>query len=241
MTDSEGHIAIPSKRTKLSGTGDRIVNSTNKTRNKLARNAYTVGWICALSIEMAAAEAMLDDVHEDLCTNAHDGNGYLLGSMGIHNVAIACLPSGQYGTINATIVGIGGGVPGRFDVRLGDVVVSHPTKTSPGVVQYDFGKTEQNGGFTRQGVLNKPPQELLTAIAKLRSHHGITATVRFKEQTPSKAACTYLGVEQDRLFEADYEHLGDTCINCDPSRLVKRLARLNDSPMVHYGTIASGD
>ncbi|KAJ0163499.1 putative ankyrin repeat protein [Colletotrichum tanaceti] len=263
MTDPEDHIAIPAKRTKLSGTGDHIVNSRKKPRVQLTHDAYTVGWICALSIEMAAAEAMLDNIHKCPPTHAADSNSYLLGSMGNHNVVIACLPSGGYGTINATVVasdmkktfpsirfwlmvGIGGGVPdggvpGRFDVRLGDVVVSHPAGTSPGVVQYDFGKTEQNGCFTRQGVLNKPPKELLTAVSKLQSQNRLTFPIRFKEQVPSKASWTYPGVKKDRLFEADYEHHGDSCINCDSSRLVKRLARPNEGPIVHYGTIASGD
>jgi nucleoside phosphorylase len=36
------------------------------------------------------------------------------------------------------MVGIGGGVPSAADIRLGDVVVSHPYLQHGGVVQYDF-------------------------------------------------------------------------------------------------------
>jgi nucleoside phosphorylase len=39
------------------------------------------------------------------------------------------------------MVGIGGGVPSEEnDIRLGDIVVSQPTKQSGGVIQYDFGR-----------------------------------------------------------------------------------------------------
>ena len=40
------------------------------------------------------------------------------------------------------MVGIEGGAPhAHADIRLGDVVVSKPTESFGGVVQYDFGKT----------------------------------------------------------------------------------------------------
>ena len=54
------------------------------------------------------------------------------------------------------LVGIGGGVPGddgENDVRLGDMVVSQPTDTFGGVVQYDLGKRLINRGFERPGQL----------------------------------------------------------------------------------------
>lgn len=39
------------------------------------------------------------------------------------------------------MVGIGGGVPSNYaDIRLGDIVVSQPSDTFGGVVQYDLGK-----------------------------------------------------------------------------------------------------
>ena len=74
-----------------------------------------------------------------------------------HNIVVACLPSGVYGTISAAtvaahmratfpsirfglMVGIGGGVPtAKNDIRLGDVVVSKPTVLGSGVVHYDYG------------------------------------------------------------------------------------------------------
>jgi hypothetical protein len=51
------------------------------------------------------------------------------------------------------------------------------------------------------------------------------------------------GQEQDVLFEASYSHAaGDTCIECNRSRLVRnRQHRKDDRPRIHYGNIASGD
>lgn len=117
-------------------------------QRKLSRNDYTVGWICALSIELAASEGMLDEVHQDLDLVQGDKNMYTLGEIGEHNIVMACLPAGDMGITPAgnvatnmlrsfpkirfgLMVGIGGGAPTRRsrpneDIRLGDVVVSIP-------------------------------------------------------------------------------------------------------------------
>src|SRR3954469_7484762 len=149
---------------------------------------YAVGWICALSEEHIAATAMLDEKHQDLPKLPNDSNTYTLGSVLKHNVVIACLPKGNYGTSSATVVGtrmaqafpsirfvlmvgIGGGIPPK--VRLGDVVVSTPTEQYPGVVQW--GKTKE-GNFEPTGALNNPPTLLLTAISRLEVHHEMEGT-----------------------------------------------------------------
>ncbi|KAL9080312.1 MAG: hypothetical protein Q9157_000899 [Trypethelium eluteriae] len=155
---------------------------------QLARNEYTVGWVCVLPIELAAAEEMLDEEHkalEDL-QDENDDNIYSVGSICGHNVVIGCLPAGRTGNNSAAavatqmkatfrglrfglMVGIGGGVPSaEVDIRLGDVVVGQPNSTFGGVVQYDFGKTNPSG-FERTGHLNSPPSILLSAIARVRA------------------------------------------------------------------------
>src|ERR1700722_13678740 len=153
----------------------------------LRHHDYTVAWVFPLPLEMAAAKAMLDEIHPDLPTSSNDQNTYVLARIRAHNVVVACLPSGVYGMISAAtvanqmlftfrsirfglMVGIGGGVPTKeADIRLGDVVVSKPTGEFGGVVQYDFGKTVGQGVFERTGTLNRPPQILLTAIARLQA------------------------------------------------------------------------
>lgn len=39
------------------------------------------------------------------------------------------------------------------------------------VIQYDFGKTVQQGRFERTGMLNNPPEVLLSALSNLRAKH----------------------------------------------------------------------
>jgi nucleoside phosphorylase len=221
---------------------------------------YTVGWVYALPIELAAAEEMLDEKHEDSYQNANDTNIYTLGRIGGHNVVIACLPYGQMGTNSAAMVaarmqsaftsirfwlmvGIGGGVPKEDqDIRLGDVVVSRPDQSYGGVVQYDFGKTTESG-FKRTGFLNAPPKLLLNAIAKLQANHS-RMQVKFVEYASQlnklkKFSCEDTG--PDLLFEASYNHVrGETCEQCNKKKLVEQKPR-DTEIMVHYGTIASGN
>jgi hypothetical protein len=65
---------------------------------------YKVGWICALSTELTAAMAMLDEEHPPLWQHAQDDNLYTLGRIGEHNVVIACLPAGRMGNNSAATV-----------------------------------------------------------------------------------------------------------------------------------------
>ncbi|KAF5548838.1 ankyrin repeat L25 [Fusarium mexicanum] len=130
---------------------------------------YTIGWICALSKELTAAKAFLDVPHDPVDNAAtNDGNNYTLGSIVKHNVVIAILPYSQYGLVNAAatlkdmtrtfsnlravlMVGIGGGVPGKKDIRLGDIVVGSFGQTSSGVIQYDYGRAVQGEEFAVTG------------------------------------------------------------------------------------------
>src|SRR3954468_22261178 len=71
----------------------------------LLNREYTVAWICALPLERSAADAVLDVLHDQpLEVHPEDHNSYRLGSIGKHNIVIACLPLGSYGTNNAAIV-----------------------------------------------------------------------------------------------------------------------------------------
>src|SRR5690242_16355300 len=210
---------------------------------------YTVGWICALPVELAAAQEMLDEEHDTPRYDTHDTNLYSCGRIGEHNVVIACLPEGQTGTSSAAavavqmkstfsatrfglMVGIGGGVPSQSedaDVRLGDVVVSKPLRTHGGVVQYDFGKATVSG-FERTGALNAPPTILLNAVANLRAKHmrGRGRLLEFLSKLDDLPEFTRAAAGPDVLFKP----------GCDEE--VIRPAR-RQAVMVHHGTIASGN
>ncbi|KAE8372665.1 violaceus kinesin [Aspergillus bertholletiae] len=215
-------------------------------------NDYTVAWICALPLEIAATKAMLDEVHPSLPQPETDHNVYTLGRVSSHNVVVACLPSGVYGTISATavashmvstfrgirfglMVGIGGGVPSQSaDIRLGDIVISKPTATSSGVIQYDYGKTLRDGRFQHTGSLNKPPPVLLKAVSQLESDY-ITGKRLIREQ--------FSRPKDDWLFRSTYNHEDGehNCSACDQTQLVNRPERITDDSYPHYGLIASGD
>ena len=117
----------------------------------MERGDDTVGWICAI----------LDGPS---CSGRHTRQ------IGVHNVAIACLPSG----VDGHYLRCGGGElytlflsldqvrtcwsasaveapSAKNDIRLGDVMISKSDGTSGGgVIPYDFGKT-----FTKTSVLWK--------------------------------------------------------------------------------------
>lgn len=126
--------------------------SQTSTFKKLSHDAYTIGWVCALEKEQTAAIAMLEERHETLPKSRIDDNTYALGSIGDHNIVIACqlnrdgpatavavsmISTFQYIRFGV-IVGIGSGIPPK--VRVGDVVVSQPVADYSGVVQWDSGK-----------------------------------------------------------------------------------------------------
>ncbi|KAL7782062.1 ankyrin repeat-containing domain protein [Trichoderma afarasin] len=223
--------------------------------SKYKATDYTVGWICALPLERAAAEAMLDCKH-----GGSNSSQYTLGSIGDHNVVIACLPAGLTGTNAAAtvaaklmlqftsirfglLVGIGGGVPSReSDIRLGDVVVSQPRNGYGGVVQYDFGKTRP-GEFETTGFLNTPPIVLLDALSKIQADHlsGNSKFSQYLQRITHQLGVMPADTRTDMLFESSYEHVeGSTCENCDDKQLVHRKPR-NQDVVIHYGTVASGN
>jgi nucleoside phosphorylase len=222
---------------------------------------YTAGWVCALPIEHAAAELMLDEKHQNSPKDVTDTNVYLLGRIGEHNVVIVCLP--QMGTNSAAavasqirsrfisiqfvlMVGIGGGVPSaQADIRLGDVAISYPNSRCGGVVQYDYGKIGPGGCLTRTGFLHAPPTFLLSALAAFRLNcltrksdlpFHLSELISCQERFSPKSAGS------DVLFEPDYDHVeGQKCDHCSRDRVVVRSLRERQGPVFHYGTIASGN
>lgn len=219
-----------------------------------------------MGVELAPLRALLDTIHEDLPTQ-RDHIAYTLGELGNHNVVIAVLPGiGNNGSGIAAsqirkdfpsiqlalLVGIGGGVPGCHqwdDIRLGDVVVSQPTDTMGGVIQFDIGKQNGDGNFERIGYLNKPPAFLVATVERLKAQHMQEGSRLYQfvldmlRRNPGmQRTYSYPGSENDQLFESDYSHIGgDTCQYCENTRTRQRVARLRDEVQVHYGTIGSSN
>ena len=129
-------------------------------------------------------------------------------------------------------------------------MISKPDRTSGGVIQYDFGKTVQEGRFVRTGSLNGPPTVLLGAVNTLQAKNRMEEPELTKNLAEMSLKYpkmqedgTYPGVGHDRLFEAPYNHQGDyhTCASCDRLHMVSRSLRSDGVPAVHYGLVASGN
>ncbi|KAF4553918.1 Ankyrin repeat-containing protein 26 [Elsinoe fawcettii] len=231
------------------------------------REQYVIAIVCALHLEKTAVMAMLDEIHQDPMHTEDDDNHYTSGRIGDHNVIVVCLPAGSMGKSHAAVaatqmtrsfrikmallVGVGGGVPSKtHDVRLGDVVVSQPSGKFGGLVEWDFGKTERDGIFSRTGSLNRPPTALLNALSALRARHNLHGDNLGSHLQSAAAKYSRIATtssppadDPDQLFCSDYDHIGDglTCVACDTSRLQNRPPRSYTGPFIHYGLIASGD
>jgi nucleoside phosphorylase len=241
------------------------------TRRSLPIEQYQVGVVCALSDEMSAAIAILDERHKPITgQDKLDPNNYVLGQVHEHNVVIACLPAGIYGTNAAArvatdmlrtftglrfglMVGIGGGIPNLqngLDIRLGDVVISQPDQIYGGVVQYDLVKNLGDDHFEHKGHLKPPPTMLLTALATLRADHNLDGSqvpailAEMIEQHPNMARNGYEfpGREKDYLCcpQCDGTKLSTSCKSCTDGE-IQREARPDQSPGFWYGVIASGN
>ncbi|KAL2802868.1 nucleoside phosphorylase domain-containing protein [Aspergillus granulosus] len=247
---------------------------------KLTAQQYTVGWISPLEIEQTVALLMVDEEHERLPQAAEDPTVYHLGRIGHHNVVIAGLPN--TGNTSAAsmvthmrrsfpnlrfgiLVGIGGGVPGprekKEDIRLGDVVVSEPSGSHSGAVQYDRGKAEA-WEFVRTGYLTPPPLALLNAARTLSVKRTLCQTDPIKRHL-KKIDTTrrqlrqyqYPGIGQDILHSAscipDKAMQGCECTRShgltiqDTQSLHDILDRDQSKEeafiTIHRGTIASGE
>ncbi|CAH0021594.1 unnamed protein product [Clonostachys rhizophaga] len=241
--------------------GEESISAIEK--RAYTRDRYTVGIICALSKELLAVRVLFDSRHSGFKTGVADSNQYALGEIAGHLVVAACLPAGEYGTNSAAsvasnmkrsfpfirfclLVGIAGGAPSqKHDIRLGDVVVGLPTGSNPGVLQYDLGKSNEDNSFCPTGVLQRPPRVLTNAINALQSDPELRTDPlgphleRIINDLPEYR---YPGSELDVLVPS----CGSSC----ESRLIpdtscphvrQRAQRATNTPIIHYGLIASGN
>lgn len=231
----------------------------------LTAQSYTVGIICALSLERDAVLALLDPLHDEIPIPDGDTNYYKFGSVARHQVVTTCLPEGKYGTVPAAVVvshmtrsfrnlkfvllvGIGGGIPSdKHDIRLGDVVVSTPSGSCSGVVPYDVKKALAGGESQPNTHLpSPPPDHILSALSNMsRALHEAPPLERHLQRiVENDNAYRRPDSSSDRLYRADFTHPtpNDTCIgSCPVSREVFRSPRSSTQPIVHYGPIASGN
>ncbi|PLB41608.1 5'-methylthioadenosine/S-adenosylhomocysteine nucleosidase family protein [Aspergillus candidus] len=221
----------------------------------LPTEKYTVAIVCALKEELAAVRFMFDEFHERPKHRIPgDINTYVLGRMSGHNIVLCGMLSGVPGLTSATrvatnmlrtftsirlglMVGIGGGVPSREnDVRLGDVVVSYPSRQHSGIFCHDLGKVvEGEEDIQIMGYVPEPPDVLLRAVDALRQRNqGDWSRVNDHIEKMIQ--------QYPRMRESGYGWMAERSDNLyNGATIVERPPRPNHNPVVHHGLIASGN
>ncbi|KZZ88371.1 ankyrin repeat protein [Moelleriella libera RCEF 2490] len=235
-----------------------------------SRDDYAVGWVCALPIEVAAAKATLDRVYDmpSPDRSPDDDNNYILGSLQGHNVVVAYPSSGVFGKTSVAdvaaqmrasytsvrynfTIGIAGGVPGtKEDIRRGDVVVSKPTASGPGFVQYNVDWERMEDHSVRGRAVDRPTPSLLIAIGKTETAaiFDESRMPRYISEIVRKDPVTFArpGPEQEVLLGRNYHHASfgsedGGCSHRDLDNIRPPQPRDVQVPIVHYGQIASSD
>ncbi|KAK3613177.1 hypothetical protein LTR22_028268, partial [Elasticomyces elasticus] len=166
----------------------------------------------------------------------------------------------------ALFFGIGAGVPRpKHDIRLGDVVVSDPRGQSGGVIQYDLMKAQQQANpipganesvSELTGHIGAPPQALQNVVTDLSTRHeqeeskipaimedALEKYPKLKESKKWDRPSS----ETDLLFQETFYRNGDLSwkqkVGEDyrPEAEYIRPVRDHSCPVVHIGTIGSGD
>jgi nucleoside phosphorylase len=241
LTSTDNDIPAYTDLKKLKLSNPESV-SREASQQKRANEDYTVGWICAIEPEYLAAQLCLDETHPCLTRrpSPNDTNTYILGKINNHNVVIACLPDGSYGTSSAAnvatnmlhsfpnvriglMVGIGGGAPTlENDIRLGDIVVSSPVDGKGGVFQHDFGKKIQEQDFQETGFLNRPPTILLSGVSSLKvdyrrkpkSLENAIDRILEKEEEELREELGRPDASTDILYQSNFVHVANSKTPC---------------------------
>ncbi|KAL5342023.1 nucleoside phosphorylase domain-containing protein [Aspergillus crustosus] len=227
---------------------------------------YTIGWVCAVRVEFVAAQQLLERKYGQPRTiHPSDQNGYALGSISGHNVVIATLPQAEYGVPSAArvaanmvasfpnvrfglMVGIGGGAPSRkFDIRLGDLVISMPGGSDHGALEYVLENTARGRTTRVVRKLDPPPMMLRNAVGALHGkygkdrnqiHHTIDGVIARVPRMRGEFARPH--PSRDRLFKSNVVYNPRRPVQA--SDLVPRRTRApHESPAIYYGTIASAN
>jgi nucleoside phosphorylase len=204
-----------------------------------SRDEFAIAIICALTLEAKAVEELFDETYDRLgehySKQSGDGNAYINGRIGSHNVVVCYMPGmgkGSAASVTsslkisykkikvALVVGICGGAPyplsGR-EIFLGDVIISDS------VVQYDTGRQYLGSFEEKTGIkdtLGRPNRAIRLLLASLQAEQSrqdlqenlLRHLRRLQESEPVWHRPTSV---DDVLFDAIYRHkhydLQSTC------------------------------
>ncbi|KOC11150.1 hypothetical protein AFLA70_191g002381 [Aspergillus flavus AF70] len=97
------------------------------------------------------------------------------------------------------------------------------------------------------GYLYPPPQHLRCALSEIKSDPTLSRTSPLQAYLQQIQKSTkhhhHPGHENDKLYAPDYIHQDDNkaCDSCDSEQQLPRTPRKSTDPVIHYGTIASGN
>ena len=265
MLEQEAEVAIEATQSSpIPQRNDTDEESDVKKFKEIPPEDITVAIFCALSYESVAVKYSLDEEFE--CRPKTIGPRKYVYSFGrIRDHKIVITRPHQMGTVKAAqcaatvsqqfpnvrfalMVGIGAGIPSKYDIRLGDIAVSIPRDNHPGVVEYDFGKYELDGKFVLKGSLDKPPPVLISADGSLEEDEMMKRSplrriLRNITKQPGYARPN----SGDVLFNPTFHNTNkeDDCSGCEVSTEKKIILRAErdqkpGQPVVYRGLILSG-
>lgn len=99
-------------------------------------------------------------------------------------------------------------------------------------------------------MLNRPPRILLAALSRIQANHLTDGSqmsdfiAMIEQKFPQQASNFRRPATEDILFHSDYVHRDaklKTCAACDLTKTVPRPPRSQNTPLIHYGVIASAN
>ncbi|KAE8376304.1 ankyrin repeat-containing domain protein [Aspergillus bertholletiae] len=196
-----------------------------------AKNEFTVGWICALAIELTASKGMLDEIYPTLDQPQGDENAAKAPPQRPKEQQTCCEAHVRFGLM----VGIGGGAPSankppHEDILLGDVVVSVPDGELGGAVKYDRGKALRNGVNKLRATHEAQRNALSRYVMEM-----IEKTLALEEGNPRfEDLYSYQGWEHGHLFEGNFPDLDELVSLCAGLLILNREG--DAVQLVHYTT-----
>ncbi|KAK2046163.1 hypothetical protein LZ31DRAFT_564624 [Colletotrichum somersetense] len=157
----------------------------------ISASDFTIGWLCAYSMELEIAGKMMDEQLARLPSDPSDSNIYALGLIEGHYVVAAYSPTAERGTSRVAIaarhmrlsfpsvclsisIGIGSGVPrpgNEIDIRLDDVIISHSLENYGELIQYNLGKIVDGGVTRMENTIAPLSTTVMGALEKLRTNY----------------------------------------------------------------------
>jgi nucleoside phosphorylase len=215
-----------------------------------SKDDFAIAICCVLPVEVEAVESLFDDIYGNTYgKQPADGNSYVNGRIGNHNVVLCLFPGpGKLLAARAVVslrvsypgirlvlrVGICGGAPHPSEnqqIFLGDILISDS------LIAHDFGSQYPNS-FVRKGLVGYTLGGSHPEIQALLN--GLNAA-RSRRRSFERDTLQHLFQLQQKATHWQHPYLEDVLFGHDEKQVIRRRGRLGATPTVHIGTIASGD